>query len=107
MHFHNAMGLGANLIPTAKAAARRCIVTLHDHWGFCFRQTRLRTDGSLCANHEECAGCKQNVMPGNHVALPMRLRRDYVVWCVTQADQLLAPSGYMAYAYTQAGFPRG
>ncbi len=105
VHFHNAMGLGANLIPAAKAAARRCIVTLHDHWGFCFRQTRLRTDGSLCANHEECAGCKQNVMPGNHVALPMRLRRDYIVWCVTQADQLLAPSGYMAYAYTQAGFP--
>lgn len=105
VHCHNLVGLGANLIPTAKSAGCKCVVTLHDHWGFCFQQTRLRTTGDVCSNHEECAGCKKNVRPGPHVALPMRLRRDYVVWCVNQADQLLVPSGYLAYAYAQAGFP--
>jgi glycosyltransferase involved in cell wall biosynthesis len=105
VHFHNVVGLGANLIPAAKSAGRKCIVTLHDHWGFCFQQTRLRTDGSLCTNHEECAGCKKNVVPGDRIALPMRLRRDYVVWCLNQADQLVVPSGYLAYAYAQSGFP--
>src|SRR5215469_259084 len=105
VHFHNPVGLGANLIPTAKSAARKCIVTLHDHWGFCFQQTRLRADASVCTNHEECAGCKDSVLPSDNLALPMRLRRDYVVWCLNQADQLLVPSGYLAYAYTQAGFP--
>ena len=105
VHFHNIMGLGANLIPAARSAAKKCFVTLHDHWGFCFQQTRLRTDGSVCDNHEECAGCKKNVAPAVDLALPMRLRRDYVVWCLNQADQLLVPSGYLAYAYTQAGFP--
>src|SRR5271157_1479422 len=39
VHFHNVMGLGANLIPTARDAGTRCIVTLHDHWGFCLRAT--------------------------------------------------------------------
>ncbi len=107
VHLHNPVGLGANLIPSAKRAARKCIVTLHDHWGFCFQQTKLRPDGSVCTNHEECALCKKNIKPGKHIALPMRLRRDYVVWCLSQADQLLVPSGYLAYAYTQAGFPAG
>src|SRR5215469_11104974 len=33
VHFHNVMGLGANLIPAAKDAGALCLVTLHDHWG--------------------------------------------------------------------------
>ena len=35
----------------------------------------------------------------------MRLRRDYVAWCLNQADQWLTPSVYMASAYADAGFP--
>jgi glycosyltransferase involved in cell wall biosynthesis len=103
VHFHNVVGMGANLISEAKAAAGRCLITLHDHWGFCFQQTRLRTDGTVCENHEECAQCRDHVKPTANVALPMRLRRDYVMWCLNQADRLLVPSSYLAFAYTQAG----
>jgi glycosyltransferase involved in cell wall biosynthesis len=107
VHFHNAMGLGANLIPAAKNAVRHCVMTLHDHWGFCFRNTRLRDNGAICENHEECAGCLAKVHPSEQLELPMRLRRDYVAWCVNQANRLLVPSAYLAYAYTQAGFCSG
>jgi glycosyltransferase involved in cell wall biosynthesis len=104
VHFHNVMGLGANLIPTARSAVSHCVVTLHDHWGFCFRNTRLRENGTICENHEECAGCLSKIHPSEQLELPMRLRRDYVAWCVAQADRLLVPSAYLACAYTQAGF---
>jgi len=107
VHFHNAMGLGANLISAARNAVPYCVMTLHDHWGFCFRNTRLRDDGAICQNHEECAGCLSKVHPSEQLELPMRLRRDYVAWCVNQADRLLVPSAYLAYAYTQAGFSSG
>src|SRR5262249_29370804 len=55
VHFHNLHGLGANLIPIAKAAGVRTIVTLHDHWGFCYKNTLLRTGGAVCSNFEECS----------------------------------------------------
>lgn len=103
VHFHNVVGMGANLIPVARAAAGSCLVTLHDHWGFCFQQTRLRKDGSVCQNHEECFQCRDHVKPNEMIALPMRLRRDYVMWCLNQANRLLVPSSYLSFAYAQAG----
>jgi len=107
VHFHNVMGLGANLIPAAKDTGALCVVTLHDHWGFCYRQTRLRPDGSVCENFEECAGCMPAIQPQGGTALPMRLRRDYVAWCLSHADYLLTPSAYLANTYVTAGFPAG
>jgi len=104
VHFHNIMGLGANLIPVAKEFGARCVVTLHDHWGFCLRQTRLRPDGSLCNQFDECAKCLPAIQPPGGTALPIRLRRDYVSWCLSHADWLISPSAYLATAYAEAGF---
>lgn len=104
VHFHNVMGLGANLIPAAKDDGALCLATLHDHWGFCFRQTLLRPDGSHCHNFDECAVCLSAIQPPGGTALPMRLRRDYVAWCLGQADYLITPSAYLASAYAKAGF---
>ena len=98
VHFHNVMGLGANLIPLAKSLGSRTIVTLHDHWGFCFKNTRLRNDGALCDNAEECASCLTGIAASD-ATLPIRLRRDYVAWCLDQADQKLSPSIYLADSY--------
>jgi len=105
VHFHNVMGLGANLIPAAKDAGAMCVVTLHDHWGFCFRQTRLRVNGALCNNFDECAVCMSAIQPPNGTALPIRLRRDYVAWCLSHADYMVTPSAYLARTYTEAEFP--
>jgi glycosyltransferase involved in cell wall biosynthesis len=104
VHIHNAMGLGANLIPAVKQAGARCIVTVHDHWGFCLRATRLRKDGALCTNYEECAQCHSGKQPPNGMGVPTRLRRDYVAWCLSHADKLITPSAYLAGAYSEAGF---
>lgn len=105
VHLHNAMGLGANLIPAARDCGASVMVTLHDHWGFCLRQTKLRPDGVVCRNFEECAQCHCAVQPPGGVAVPTRLRRDYVAWCLRHADKLITPSRYLAGAYVEAGFP--
>lgn len=102
VHFHNVVGLGANLIPLAKSYGAKVFVTFHDHWGFCFKNTRLRNDLSLCTNPEECARCKPKVETPLGGPLPMRLRRDYVAWCLGHADRLLSPSHYLANAYDEA-----
>ena len=105
VHFHNVTGLGANLIPAAKALGCRTIVTLHDHWGFCFKNTRLRNEGAVCINAEECGACLPAIAQAS-VPVPIRLRRDYVAWCLEQADLLVSPSAYLARTYEASGVIR-
>jgi glycosyltransferase involved in cell wall biosynthesis len=106
VHFHNLPGLGANLIPVAKAAGTRTIVTLHDHWGFCYKNTLLRTKDAVCSNFEECTACLSHIRISDEVQVPIRLRRDYILWCLSNADLLLSPSASLASAYLRA-LPEG
>ncbi|MFC7738553.1 glycosyltransferase [Roseomonas sp. GCM10028921] len=106
VHLHNLVGLGVDSILAARAAGARCVVTLHDHWGFCLRQTLLRRDMSLCRNFEECAACQRSFEHEGE-RLPIRLRRDYTAWCLEQADALISPSRYLADAYGAAGVAPG
>lgn len=103
VHFHNLPQLGAGLIPRARAAGARCLVTLHDSWGFCLRQTQLRDGGVLCNDATECDLCLASVPDARGALLPVRLRRDYVRWCLEQADRLLFPSESLRHSYAAAG----
>lgn len=106
-HFHNVIGLGANLIPAAKRRGVKTLVTLHDHWGFCFKNTRLRNDQSYCRDFEECTLCLTHIRAETGIDLPIRARRDYVAWCLDQADALVSPSQYLAASYEEAGIGAG
>jgi glycosyltransferase involved in cell wall biosynthesis len=106
VHFHNVIGLGADLIPLAKSMGARVAVTLHDNWGHCFKNTRLRADASLCTDPEECCLCRPAIRIGDF-NVPMRLRRDYVAWCVDHADVLISPSQSLARSYEEAGVEPG
>src|SRR4029453_17024707 len=104
VHFHNLSGLGFSLIPPVKRYGLPAIVTLHDHAGYCYRATALRPDGSPCREPEECAlACSGAVRPREvGLALPMRLRRDYVAWALAHADRLIAPSDALAAGFRTA-----
>ncbi len=104
VHFHNLPQLSAGLIPIARAAGARTVVTLHDSWGFCLRQTQLRDGPTLCDDARYCDLCMATVPDFLGDALPVRLRRDYVRWCLEQADQKLFPSKSLLNSYVIAGF---
>lgn len=103
-HFHNLSGLGSNLILEARRFGVRTICTVHDHWGFCAKNTRYRDDGHVCEDFEECHFCVSNVSDDKGKALPTRLRRDYVMTCLSEVDHLVFPSRYLERAYAEAGF---
>jgi glycosyltransferase involved in cell wall biosynthesis len=104
VHFHNVIGLGASLIPLASGMGYRTVVTLHDYWGFCYRATAMRNDGSECQAPNECAlACQPAIkLSGSAMYIPMRLRRDYVAWCLESADLLICPSEALFQAYQRA-----
>ena len=103
VHFHNPMGLGADLISLAKSKNIPVAVTLHDGWGFCFKNTRLRNDGALCEDYEQCSLC-QFTIPVGRLDLHIRMRRDFVAYNLAQADVLISPSNDLRSAYIRAGF---
>lgn len=105
VHFHNLPQLSAGLIPRARNFGARCLVTLHDSWGFCLRQTQLRDGGVLCQDSTECDLCLVSVPDGHGTMIPVRLRRDYVRWCLEQANHFLFPSDSLWHSYAKAGFP--
>jgi glycosyltransferase involved in cell wall biosynthesis len=104
VHFHNVAGLGFNLIALVRRLGIAAIVTLHDHAGYCYRATALRPDGTQCQDTEQCAlACDGAIQPQDSgIALPMRLRRDYVAWTLAQAHCLISPSHALAEAYKAA-----
>jgi len=105
VHFHNLPLLGTGLIPLAREFGARVVVTLHDTWGFCLTQTRLRPSLELCHDFTECDICLQWVPGVFGEKLPVRLRSDYVRWCLEQADVFISPSQSLLDSYGQAGFP--
>jgi glycosyltransferase involved in cell wall biosynthesis len=105
VHFHNLPLLGAGLIPLAREYGARVVVTLHDTWGFCLTQTRLRPSLQLCHDFTECDLCLPSVPDAFGEKIPVRLRTNYVKWCLEQADTFVSPSRSLLESYGRAGFP--
>ena len=105
VHFHNVMGLGANLILEAVEFGARTICTVHDHWGFCAVNTLLLPGNVLCGDWDSCHMCVTSLQDDHGKALPVRLRTDYVAHCLNQVDEMVFPSEYLKSAYAKAGFP--
>ena len=85
VHAHNLMGLGVDLIHRSRAGRRQngC-QRLHDNWGYCFKSTRLRNNGAVCDDVEECHLCLNTIRSSNG-PLPIRMRRDFVMRCLDHA----------------------
>lgn len=102
IHAHNLVGIGVPVLQIAQECNVPCVLTLHDYWGMCLRQTLLRPDQTVCQDIDDCHLCLQSI----HYAgqrLPIRLRRDYVAWAIDQASALIAPSSYLADTYNGSG----
>jgi glycosyltransferase involved in cell wall biosynthesis len=105
VHCHNLTGLTVGVLQRAKAGGISTVVTLHDYWGFCHRNTLMKRSGQLCRDYRRCAECLAVVSDGADRELPIRLRNDFVAAALGEADLLVSPSQYLAERYIEAGFP--
>jgi glycosyltransferase involved in cell wall biosynthesis len=107
VHLHNIVGLSAGLIHAARARGARTVVTLHDYWGYCYRNTLLKPGGEVCMDHRRCAECLPTVGRGNGAdrRIPIQLRNDFVELELGLADVLVSPSRHLAARYVAAGVP--
>ena len=106
VHFHNLVGLSVALVGVARRRGVKTVLTVHDHWGFCHKNTLLKRGGEVCADYTRCAECRPLIGDGRGRHIPIRMRGDFVRAQLEQLDAIVAPSQYLADAYARAGFPR-
>lgn len=107
VHFHNIVGLSVGLVHVVKAAGVRTVLTLHDHWGFCYRNTLLKPAEDICRDYRKCAECLPVIADGTSRGIPIQLRKDFIAHELELVDVLVSPSRYLAERYAEVGFPYG
>jgi glycosyltransferase involved in cell wall biosynthesis len=105
VHFHNLAGLSVKQIDVCHQRAIPTVLTLHDYWGFCFKNTMIKNDGSLCLKGGfDCLGCRETL--SDEPPLPSPVRNAHIQLSLQKVDRLIAPSHYLAQRYVEHGIPR-
>lgn len=105
-HGHNLIGLSAALPHLARRAGATTVVTLHDHWGYCYKNTIIKEGTKVCTDFSRCFECLPAIDEGAGRAIPIRFRKDFVSLMMEDVDAFVSPSRYLAESYLKAGFPR-
>ena len=105
VHFHNIIGLSVGLIHIAKHKGIKTILTVHDHWGFCHKNTILKRSEEICHDYR-CAECMSIIPDEDCKNIPIRMRKDFIAIQLSDVDAFISPSQYLAEAYIRAGIPK-
>jgi glycosyltransferase involved in cell wall biosynthesis len=108
VHFHNIIGLSVGLIRLAKERNIKTVLTLHDYWALCHKNTLIRDNNYICEGEPfPCNSCRASLLGGGWINVPMSMRRDYIFSQLKYADAFISPSAYLAHRYIRAGVPSG
>jgi glycosyltransferase involved in cell wall biosynthesis len=104
VHFHNIVGLSIGMIDECYRRRMPMVMTLHDYWGICFKNTLLKNNGTICKQGGlVCLDCRE--MLAGRLPLPSPVRNAHVLLALRQVDQLITPSRYVAAQYAANGIP--
>ncbi len=104
VHMHNIIGLSVLLATLAKKYHIKTFLTLHDGWGFCYKNTMMKNDGNSCHNFSECAQCMPSIHDDTHSNIPLVMRENYLALALNKVDMFISPSYYLREQYIKAGF---
>ena len=104
VHMHNIIGLSVALASITKKFAIKTVMTLHDGWGFCYKNTIMRNDGQFCHDFTECSACIPFIHKKSFGAIPIHMRQDYFTLALRDIDIFISPSQYLKDQYIQANF---
>jgi glycosyltransferase involved in cell wall biosynthesis len=105
IHLHNVAGLSLGMISVALARKIPAFLTVHDHWGFCFKNTRLKEGMEICQDFSDCVTCAEQLSDREGKFDHVWLRNDYLALQFSKLHGIISPSPYLAKAYISAGIP--
>jgi glycosyltransferase involved in cell wall biosynthesis len=105
VHLHNIIGLSTGIIHAARRSGAKTVLTVHDHWGFCIKNTIIKGCDEICRDFHQCHDCLSAIHDGAGRNIPVRMRNDYLRLAFDDLDYIVSPSLYLAEQYVRAGFP--
>ncbi len=102
VHCHNIIGTSLGIVDIAHKWGAKVVATLHDNWGFCFKNTCLNNKAELCTDVFACEECMPR-LTGGGISIPIDARRHYLRRIFEKIDAYISPSRYLAMAYIRAG----
>ena len=103
VHFHNLPGLSVDFIEIANSKNIPTVLTVHDHWGYCHRQTLTKPNSELCQDISKCYECQPYFLDNHHTKQSILGRNEYVKEKINLVDVIISPSQYLAKQYCIAG----
>lgn len=103
VHGHNMTGMSLGMLEIANESGAAVCITLHDHWGFCLKNTILDSDNKRCDHFLQCGSCMPVLNAGN-IHIPVSIRQTYFRKVFEKVDMFFSPSRYLADTYIRAGF---
>ena len=103
VHIHNLINMSLGIVDIARENGAKIVFTLHDNWGFCYKNTMLDNEGKLCEDPFRCERCRE-VFETKEWRIPMAVRWDWFRRTIEKADAFISPSEYLARSYIRAGF---
>ena len=104
VHFHNLVGLSVKMVDECEARSIATVLTVHDYWGICFKNTMLKNDGALCGRGGfDCLDCKVTLLAES--SIPSPVRNAHVLLSLRKVDRFISPSQYLADRYAANGLP--
>jgi glycosyltransferase involved in cell wall biosynthesis len=105
VHFHNLVGLSLMMVEACHQRQIPMVMTLHDYWGICFKNTLIKNDGRICKQGGlDCLGCRE-VLTGNR-PLSTPVRHAHILLTLRKVNRFISPSHYLAAQYAAHGIPR-
>jgi glycosyltransferase involved in cell wall biosynthesis len=102
VHFHNIVGLSIGMIDECYRRQIPTVMTLHDYWGICFKNTLLKNSGNVCKQGGlVCLDCRE-VLAGR-LPLPSPVRNAHILFSLRKVDRLITPSRFVAEQYAANG----
>ncbi len=107
VHFHNIVALSVGLIQTAAKRNIPTLLTLHDYWGICHKNTLMKNESDICEEECPCTECQPFISGERWGGVPSIMRRDFIACQFDLLDNLVSPSKYLAKRYVKEGIGEG
>ena len=102
VHFHNIVGLSIEMIDECYRRQIATVMTLHDYWGICYKNTLLKNSGEICKQGGlVCLDCRE-VLAGR-LPVPSPVRNAQILFSLRKVDRLITPSRFVAEQYAANG----
>jgi len=73
-------------VQVAKRNRLHTILTVHDHWGFCFKNTLIKSEGEICTDTTKCEQCMAFIPDDGERRIPIRMRKDFITMQLEKVD---------------------